>query len=266
MFDFEAAEDEEPLAPPARPEPPTPPPAPEPEIEAEAELAEPEELEPEELEPEELEGAEELEASEELEPPASVPDPPPPPPERGSEPPGRARGRVHHPTEEWTPPDPVTGESHPVGQEEEHEPQGPPSGAPLRPEGAPPEPAPAPEADSGPELYDFATDEGALEIGAEAPADSPAPEPADEFEELGPVTDEAEVVDAPPAGDQDFEDDYPPEDEEPAREAPASAPAAQDADDLLAESPEFIEEEGEEGEDLWFEKGPPKDFDFEDED
>ena len=30
-------------------------------------------------------------------------------------------------------------------------------------------------------------------------------------------------------------------------------------------SPDFIDEEAEEDEDLWFEKGPPKDFDFEDE-
>jgi len=35
-------------------------------------------------------------------------------------------------------------------------------------------------------------------------------------------------------------------------------------DDLLTGKPEFVdEEEDEEG--LWFEKGPPQDFDFEDE-
>ena len=37
-----------------------------------------------------------------------------------------------------------------------------------------------------------------------------------------------------------------------------------DEEDLLSESPDFVEEENED-EDLWFEKGPPKDFDFEDE-
>ncbi|MDP9227884.1 MAG: hypothetical protein M3M99_02390 [Actinomycetota bacterium] len=38
-----------------------------------------------------------------------------------------------------------------------------------------------------------------------------------------------------------------------------------EAGDLLSESPEFMEGAEEEEEDLWFEKGPPKDFDFEDE-
>ena len=37
-----------------------------------------------------------------------------------------------------------------------------------------------------------------------------------------------------------------------------------DEDDLLSESPEFLDKDTDEG--LWFEKGPPKDFDFEDED
>ena len=36
-------------------------------------------------------------------------------------------------------------------------------------------------------------------------------------------------------------------------------------EDLLASSPEFAEEKDSEEEDLWFEKGPPQDFDFEDE-
>jgi hypothetical protein len=207
-------------------------------------------------EPGDLVEPEELEAGEEPGPEASVPDPPPPPPERGSEPPGRARGRVHHPTEEWTPPHPDTGESHPIGQEEpEEEPQGPPSGAPLRPEGA----APPPPADSGPALYDFATDEGALDAGAED-AVSPPPGPDDEFEDLGPVTDEAELVDAPVSDDEEFDVAEP----APADDEPPAQPAPQGADDLLAESPEFIDEEGED-EDLWFEQGPPKDFDFEEE-
>ena len=35
--------------------------------------------------------------------------------------------------------------------------------------------------------------------------------------------------------------------------------------DLLSESPEFLDKDTDE-ESLWFEKGPPKDFDFEDED
>ncbi len=40
--------------------------------------------------------------------------------------------------------------------------------------------------------------------------------------------------------------------------------AEAEGDDILAGSPDFVEEG--EDEDLWFEKGPPKDFDFEEDD
>ena len=49
-----------------------------------------------------------------------------------------------------------------------------------------------------------------------------------------------------------------------APEEEATADEVEEADDLLAEQPDFAED-GTDEEDLWFEKGPPKDFDFEDE-
>ena len=41
-------------------------------------------------------------------------------------------------------------------------------------------------------------------------------------------------------------------------------PAETGEEDLLAEQPDFADDPATDEEDLWFEKGPPKDFDFED--
>jgi hypothetical protein len=189
---------------------------------------------------------------------AGVPEPPPPPPEPGTEPPGRARGRVHVPTQEHRPEDMT------------EEPPGP----------EPAQPAEALEDEGKPELFDFETDEASF---AESP---PAEAPEDDFEALGPAEDSLDLEDEPfeaeepgasaPAIEEDEPEAAPPQFEDTAVRDPEPADEPRtderrvdepgtDEPDILSESPEFTDE-GTEGENLWFEKGPPKDFDFEDED
>jgi hypothetical protein len=181
-------------------------------------------------------------SGEPLEPRDTVPEPPPPPPEPGTEPPGRARGRVHHPTEELPPPEPGSEELRPEPFED-------PSSADLA---LPPETG---EDESAPQLYDFETDEDSLDEPRRA-----ASEPEDAFEDLGPVEaqpryDEEEV--AEPSEDERRPDERRPDERRPDETG---------EDDLLSTSPEFLDEGSEtDEEDLWFEKGPPEDFDFEDE-
>lgn len=159
---------------------------------------------------------------------SSVPEPPPPPPP-GAERSGRARGRADVPTQE-------------------HPPPGDGGGLPAIPteEGSE---APRPEAeapDAGPQLYDFETDEDLLEPRV------PPGETDDDFEALGPAEEEAPYL----------------AEEEPYREEPGGtveAPAEEEAYEGPSLDPEETYEEDTE-DDLWFEKGPPKDFDFEDED
>jgi hypothetical protein len=201
------------------------------------------------------------------EPESHVPDPPPPPPATGAEPPGRARGRIDVPTQEHPPPG-DTGDLPPLpGGEELGRPdtsyEPPPmelaeeepisdelplsEAEPISDE----EPLPADdtEGSDGPQLYDFETDE--------EPAAAPAGETAvdDDFEALGPAEEEAPYLDE--------EEPYA---EEPGTEVrPAvesDEPRERRSSDTEERSFELEEEEGEEG--LWFEKGPPKDFDFDD--
>lgn len=79
-----------------------------------------------------------------------------------------------------------------------------------------------------------------------------------------PVTDEHEAPPQPPAATPLF--DREDEEEEPARESEQPA-ADYDPDtgheDVLEDTPEFLEESPEDDE-LWFEQRPPKDFDFDD--
>jgi hypothetical protein len=210
---------------------------------------------------------------------AGVPEPPPPPPEPGTEPPGRARGRVHVPTQEHYADDlidePPSAE-HETGSEES---LGDISHAPLRPEGAaeaPPAPEAPAEGEEKPELFDFETEEGSLQETLEPAA------PADDFEALGPVEEVEEELDYEEdsrADEPRAEEPAAAEDEEPALDETAireprrdddfqdtavREPDSDDEPDILSESPEFAEE-GTESEDLWFEKGPPQDFDFEEE-
>jgi hypothetical protein len=192
---------------------------------SEAEEIEPQEIEPQEIEPEETS--------------ASVPEPPPPPPP-GPEPPGRARGRIDVPTQEHPPPGDTGGA--PAVQPPEQT--------------AEPEPEPLDGGD-GPALYDFETDEDSLTYTPPADTD-------DDFEALGPPDEEASYLD----------------EEEPYAEEPSSGaaappdepgtevrPAVEDEDEEAYGGDALEAEESYEGDtddDLWFEKGPPKDFDFDD--
>jgi hypothetical protein len=186
------------------------------------------------------------------EPEISVPDPPPPPPEPGSEPPGRARGRVDVPTQEHPPPGDTGGLPALPGDEQElgrpdtsYEP--PPMDLPPDepPSDEQPLPSDEPAGSEGPALYDFETDEDPVPPATSEPAVD------DDFEALGPAEEEAPYLD----------------EEEPYPEEPQTAvrPPANDEEDTGERSSfedRLEEEEGEEG--LWFEKGPPKDFDFDD--
>jgi hypothetical protein len=160
----------------------------------------------------------------------------------------------------------------------------------------PPEPEPIGEAPATPaeqarvehaELGDTADHPAPEQLGpadeAEPAADEPSPsaeEPAPEAAASGP---DAEPPEPPESGIFDAgEFDEPDSEEQPAAPAsgvvspttdhdlppaPVEPPAAADEsssedEDLLEETPDFLQET--EGEDLWFEQGPPKDFDFDD--
>jgi hypothetical protein len=205
-------------------------------------------------------------APEPQEPPPSppkggVPDPPPPPPETGEEPRGRARGRVNVPTQEFSPPDESAGDIAPPLEAEGEK------GAAVEPA----ESVEAGESDSdAPQLYDFETDEDPVVSGA----GQPAVDEEDDFEALGPVEEEAEYLEEeePYAEEAGGVAELPAEDTEERElvvpdvheEEEAPAPAPDEEDDILSGSPEFVEEDTER-EGLWFEKGPPQDFEFEEE-
>jgi hypothetical protein len=197
-------------------------------------------------------------------PEPAVPDPPPPPPAAGVEPPGRARGRIDVPTQEHPPPGetgdlpPLPGDEPELGRPDTTYQPPPP------PEEMPSDEVPLPEGDTSssgdePQLYDFETDEEAAPSSSGSAVD-------DDFEALGPAEEEAPYLDEevpypeePSSGVDSIE-------EEPRTEV---RPAIEDEDtgergspDTEERSFEVDEEEGEEG--LWFEKGPPKDFDFDD--
>lgn len=122
-------------------------------------------------------------------------------------------------------------------------------------------------------VFDFETEGGGIE--GPPPGEMPVP-PSDElesppaeddFEELGPPTDEAPRAEAPVSHDYDDEAEEEPDFERDAGEgqgAPGEELSASDveAEDLLAGSPDFADD-SEEDEDLWFERKPPEDFDFE---
>jgi hypothetical protein len=203
-----------------------------------------------------------------------VPEPPPPPPESGSEPPGRARGRVDVPTQEHPPPGdtgdlpPLPGDEPELGRPDtsyEPPPLEPPSDEAPLPIDPPSDEAPLPDEDTsgdsdGPQLYDFETDEEPV-----PPASGP-PAVDDDFEALGPAEEEAPYLD-----EEEPYADEPASGTEAGREAPYEEPGTEVRPAIEDEEPDerrssdteerFVEEEEE---DLWFEKGPPKDFDFDD--
>jgi hypothetical protein len=194
---------------------------------------------PAEIEERPESGADEPEAL--AEPESAVPDPPPPPPESGPEPPGRARGRVDVPTQEHPPPG-DTGDIAPLPESDaEYRPEPFDTGEEALPADEP-SPARDPEAEAGgPALYDFETDEAPVEGGGPSVVED------DDFEALGPAEEEAPYL----------------EDEEPYADEPASGTEPPADDDSRRGSGRQTYEE-EEAEDLWFEKGPPQDFDFDD--
>jgi hypothetical protein len=103
-----------------------------------------------------------------------------------------------------------------------------------------------PEASGAPALYDFETDESPADSGAE-----PAPAAGDDFEALGPAEEQAPYL----------------EEEEPYAEEPvgdSELPPDEPVDDQPRTEVRPSAGEDDEEDDLWFEKGPPKDFDFDD--
>ncbi len=127
---------------------------------------------------------------------------------------------------------------------------------------------------------DFEFDEIDLELEDDSPAapEAPAvPGPAEESPAAPPPPSEQSAPILEPA--------VPPESDPAAAEAPPSEPPAaeppapaelgersdppveggtpEEGEDLLEETPDFLED-APEGEDLWFEQGPPRDFDFDD--
>lgn len=80
------------------------------------------------------------------------------------------------------------------------------------------------------------------------------PEPPSEEHEAAPYTDEHEAV------EDDYEDE---EDDRDERERPSASSSDSDSEDVLEDTPDFLEDAPEDDE-LWFEQKPPKDFDFDD--
>jgi pilus assembly protein FimV len=188
------------------------------------------------------------------EPESSVPEPPPPPPDTGTEPPGRARGRIDVPTQEHPPPG-ETGDAPAIPAPEPD----------LGPE---PEAEPEPADSSGPALYDFETDDEPL-------GEAPVVEPSDEFDALGPADEEIPYLDEEePYAEEPASGTGLPLEEPPTEDRPAVAPPTEvrpgleeeaegeEAYEGPSDDPEESYEEGDTDDELWFEKGPPKDFDF----
>jgi hypothetical protein len=153
--------------------------------------------------------------------------------------------------------EPVAGEQPALAPSPEPEPEPPPPAMeePLPPAGET-EPPEAPERgifDAGDE-FDF-DDDLDLELdeeddGTVGPQSADAPPAADDATEVQPA--------APYVED---DTDNPPLPIQPKK--PEGDEGEENGEDLLEGTPDFLQEQPE-GEDLWFEQGPPKDFDFDD--
>jgi hypothetical protein len=182
---------------------------------------------------------------EELE--AAVPDPPPPPPDAGPEPPGRARGRVDVPTQEHPPPG-QTGDLPPPPSDDAGEPIA--DALPLE-ESEPPEDPPLET--GAPELYDFESDDD--------PLGSTGGAATDDFDALGPAEEEVPYLDE----EEPYAEETPSGSQLPAADTDTAVrPAVEDEEAYEGGEIEAEEAYEESEDDLWFEKGPPKDFDFDD--
>jgi hypothetical protein len=135
------------------------------------------------------------------------------------------------------------------------------------------EPAPAAESDADAALFDH-QEEASLDLDLDLEEDevTPAPPSAGEspIESLDtvehPFEDEEQA--AAGAGEEAADEVIEGEviegevvDDEPAGEPGEAEPTAEDEDDVLEETPEFLRDAPEDDE-LWFEQGKPKDFDF----
>jgi hypothetical protein len=180
--------------------------------------------------------------------------------------------------------EPVLGEpvGEPAGEVEQADP--------VAEEHAIVEEAPAEEAERQPEeepavgeatsLYDQGTDEGmdvdldlSLEEKPPAPEAPPEELPADQPEgavPLEPPIESLDTVEHPfpdeiAEGDEPREEEAPPSDEHVVQEEEVAEGEAEGSDeddeDMLADTPEFLKDQPEDDE-LWFEQGEPKDFDF----
>lgn len=103
------------------------------------------------------------------------------------------------------------------------------------------------------EEFDFELD---LEDEAPLAAEPAAPEP--------PLPSPTDPVVTPTTTDHDLPPTPVSPPPGPGEDAPAGDAEKSD-EDLLEETPDFLQD-APEGEDLWFEQGPPKDFDFDDDD
>jgi len=153
----------------------------------------------------------------------------------------------------------------------------------------PPEAIEAPaEPPEAPERAIFDADDidfGELDIDLDDPAEGSAPSApvespeggsgAADFGDLGEDL-KLDLPDDPPAGSHqtastersanliEDDEDAPPEPVPPRPEGDVGEePGAEDGEDLLEETPDFLQD-APEGERLWFEQRPPRDFDFED--
>ena len=136
----------------------------------------------------------------------------------------------------------------------------------------PPEPPDEPEetvvADQPTELYDLGEAPVEEEPAGEEPTPEPAEEPAveDEFFSEQSLSDELDqALDAPGAEPAlEPEPAAEPEPLEPeSDEHLADGEQPEEEEDVLEETPEFLQDQPE-GDSLWFEQKPPKDFDFDD--
>lgn len=127
-----------------------------------------------------------------------------------------------------------------------------------------PEPKPEPEPPEAPEGeifgdgdLDFSDLDFELDDDEPAASDQPSGDPSPEPPVVTPTTTDHDLPPAPVTPASDREDAPAPVEGEPADEGTKSD------EDLLEETPDFLRE-APEGEDLWFEQGPPRDFDFDD--
>jgi len=194
------------------------------------------------------------------------------PEEPAAEPSPAERARVEHADLGDTADHPAPPEAEPPSEEQPVAEAPPPPTEPLPPPAeSAEEPPEAPERgifDAAEEFefdddFDLDLDEeddGTVNPQSAAPE---APAVPDEPREPLPPEQATEVQPAPYVED---DTDNPPLPVQPRRPAGEDEEGeAEGGEDLLEETPDFLQEQPE-GEDLWFEQGPPKDFDFDDDD